>query len=278
MKLISIIYLYSSIQQKSTALFLLIKIIQGLPKCLTKAVWYRINQAGCTKFETILETHGAPIKTRHESVIYQIVAEQHTQKQFDQITQYSMPNFVWEVQAPDALLQPDYIAKGPMTTMQEYLDTGRQQFYSLDLEEPGGGASLASDILQSMVGAAKHTYQQTNVINKTQMRTLINHETYLHYLEAQISAVDASNSAKSKERTKTQRHRDRIWLKGMILGSWVKRAARVKVVREEVKRTWYNMFAHEQLHKWSVEARLIIFHETEIIVKLIDDIMEKVFY
>ena len=239
-------------------------------------MWYRINQAGVTKFETILETHGAPIKTRHESVIYQIVAEQFTQKQFDQITQYSMPNFVWEVQPPDALLSPDYIAKGPMTTMQEYLDTGRQQFYSLDLEEPGGGASLASDILQSMVGAAKHSYQQTLPVDSAQMRGMVNHETYLHYLEHRISVLDAVNAQKTVERRKIQIHRDRIWIKGAILGAWVKRAARVKVVREEVKRTWYNLFAHEQLAKWSVEARLIIFHETEIIVKLIDDIMEKV--
>ena len=96
-----------------------------------------------TKWDTILETHGAPIKSSKESIIYQILAEKYTQKQFDQITQYSMPNFVWEVQGTDQIMTPDYIAKGQMTTMQEYLNTGRQHFVSLDLDEPG---SLATDI------------------------------------------------------------------------------------------------------------------------------------
>ena len=80
-----------------------------MPQCVAKAIWYRINQAGCTQFETMFETHGAPSKANAESVIYQILREQFTRKEFDQITQYSMPNFAWEVNnSVDVLQGPDF--------------------------------------------------------------------------------------------------------------------------------------------------------------------------
>ena len=143
------------LQVKASA-WVFFKSSSGLPKCIAKAIWYRLNQGGATQFETVFETHGAPIKSRAESVVYQILQEKYTQKQFDQITQYSMPNFVWEVCPPDVILKPDFIAKGPVTTMQEYLDTGRGRnplhFNPLDEEPPGAADCFGIKIDSSCKG------------------------------------------------------------------------------------------------------------------------------
>ena len=49
----------------------------------------------------------------------------------------------------------------------------------------------------------------------------------------------------------------------------------MKIVRREVILTWYNLFAVESVEKWLIEVKLILFRQNEIIIRLIDDIMEK---
>ena len=69
--------------------------------------------------------------------------------------------------------------------------------------------------LHSMVGSCRDTYQQSSKLSIEQIRPLVNHETYLHYLEWQIAKLDSINGKKTVERRRAGEHRDRIWLKGV---------------------------------------------------------------
>ena len=63
--------------------------------------------------ETVFEKIGAPLKNKAENIIYQILRDRYTQKDFDRITEFNFPNFSWEnsLDSGNSTLQPDYICK-----------------------------------------------------------------------------------------------------------------------------------------------------------------------
>ena len=103
--------------------------------------------------------------------------------------------------------------------MQEYLDTGRgrssRTFASFgDLEEPPG----AADILATFAGAQRETHQQTD--RETKIRPLIDHETYVHFLEWRLATADRQKEQKKKELERVKRLRDRVWIKKELFGTF----------------------------------------------------------
>ena len=104
--------------------------------------------------------------------------------------------------------------------------------------------------------------------------TKVNYETYIQYLEHNIAKLDKDNEKKSIFCHRFRKRNNRVWLKAHLFGTMMKRRT-VKVVRREVRLTWYNMFATATVEKWLEEAKLLIFKQNDIIGRLIDDIMEK---
>ena len=71
-------------------------LFSGLPKCMTKAAYYRFNQAGLTEYKTLLEELYKPLDLPIVSIIFEILRERFSQKEFDRITEFSCPEMKWD--------------------------------------------------------------------------------------------------------------------------------------------------------------------------------------
>ena len=94
-------------------------LLLGLPKCLTKAIYYRFNQAGLTETSTAFEKCGTPLKLAKMNVLYEILKEKYTHKEFDRITEFSFPEMVWA--SNEGGIYTDYLRKAEMNLFSDYL-------------------------------------------------------------------------------------------------------------------------------------------------------------
>ena len=58
----------------------------------------------------------APCQNKPANVIYQILAERFSQKDFDRITEFNFPNFVWDNDGANSAIVPDFLNKGPIAS------------------------------------------------------------------------------------------------------------------------------------------------------------------
>ena len=94
-------------------------LILGLPPCLSMAMYYRFNQSGCMSADTLMDkliNINAPCQNKPANVIYQILAERFSQKEFDRITEFNFPNFVWDNGGANSAIVPDFLNKGPIAS------------------------------------------------------------------------------------------------------------------------------------------------------------------
>ena len=94
-------------------------LISGLPPCLSMAMYYRFNQSGCMSADTLIDkliNINAPCQNKPANVIYQILAERFSQKDFDRITEFNFPNFVWDNDGANSAIVPDFLNKGPIAS------------------------------------------------------------------------------------------------------------------------------------------------------------------
>ena len=94
----------------------------GLPKCVTKAIYYRYNQAGLTETDctVVFEKSGTALKLPKMAVIFEILKEKYTHKEFDRITEFSFPEMVWA--SNDGGIYTDYLRKAEMNLFSDYLE------------------------------------------------------------------------------------------------------------------------------------------------------------
>ena len=68
-----------------------------MPKCVTKAAYYRFNQAGLTEYKTAFEEFHQPLRLPALTIIYEILQEKFTHKEFDRLTEFSCPEMKWDL-------------------------------------------------------------------------------------------------------------------------------------------------------------------------------------
>jgi len=260
---------------------------KGLPPCLSMAMYYRFNQSGCMSADTLIDkliNINQPCQNKPANVIYQILAERFSQKEFDRITEFNFPNFVWDNDGANSAIVPDFLNKGPIASngslIKEYFNP-KSRFRSGDGPNGYVDGSVISPtpppISDTDVLASKQAASQTDMRNdshedKVQIEKYLDFESYTRHLEWLIVNGERKRKKLKLEVGDILKMKGRILLSTALLGSYSVDFGLGILKQARFERI--NNFALSTKSKFLYEAKLAVF-SNHVIDYLIEDIMDK---